>query len=52
MWVAYADEGGGLQRLLMRPAGVEAGRVRGTLPDADVPRTLLLHRISGAALAE
>lgn len=52
VWVAYADEGGGLQRLLMRPAVVEAGRVRGTLPDADVPRTLLLHRISGAALAE
>lgn len=52
VWIGYADEVGGVQRLLLRPTAVEQGRVRGTVADQDAPRTFLLHRISGAALAD
>ena len=52
VWIGYADEVGGVQRLLLRPVAVEQGRVRGTVADQDVPRTFLLHRISGVAAAD
>lgn len=52
VWIGYADDIGGIQRLLLRPTAVEHGRVRGTVADQDAPRTFLLHRISGAALAD
>ena len=52
VWIGYADEVGGVQRLLLRPTGVEHGRVRGTVADQDAPRTFLLHRISGVAAAD
>lgn len=52
VWIGYADEIGGVQRLLLRPTAVEQGRVRGTVADQDVPRTFLLHRISGVAAAD
>ncbi|WP_114905592.1 helicase-associated domain-containing protein [Ornithinimicrobium murale] len=51
VWIGYADEVGGIQRLLLRPTAVEQGRVRGTVADQDAPRTFLLHRISGVAAA-
>lgn len=52
VWIGYADEVGGVQRLLLRPTAVEQGRVRGTVADQDVPRTFLLHRISGVVAAD
>ncbi|WP_256838057.1 helicase-associated domain-containing protein [Ornithinimicrobium faecis] len=52
VWIGYADEVGGIQRLLLRPTVVEQGRVRGTVADQDAPRTFLLHRISGVAAAD
>ncbi|WP_109474023.1 helicase-associated domain-containing protein [Ornithinimicrobium cavernae] len=52
VWIGYADEVGGIQRLLLRPTAVEQGRVRGTVADQDAPRTFLLHRISGVAAAD
>ena len=52
VWIGYADEVGGIQRLLLRPTAVEQGRVRGTIADQDVSRTFLLHRISGVAAAD
>lgn len=52
VWIGYADEVGGVQRLLLRPTVVEQGRVRGTVADQDVPRTFLLHRVSGVAAAD
>lgn len=52
VWIGYADEVGGIQRILLRPTVVEQGRVRGTIADQDAPRTFLLHRISGVAPAE
>lgn len=52
VWIGYVDDVGGVQRTLFRPAHVEAGRVRGTVGDSDVMRTLLLHRIRGARPAK
>ncbi|WP_256841094.1 helicase-associated domain-containing protein [Ornithinimicrobium cryptoxanthini] len=52
VWIGYADEVGGIQRLLLRPTAVEQGRVRGTVADQDTPRSFLLHRISGVAAAD
>lgn len=52
VWIGYVDELGGVQRILLRPVAVEQGRVRGTVADQDVPRTFLLHRISGVAAAD
>lgn len=52
VWIGYADEVGGIQRLLLRPTALEQGRVRGTLADQDAPRTFLLHRISGVAAVD
>jgi hypothetical protein len=52
VWIGYADDAGGVQPLLLRPTVVEGGRVRGTVADQDLPRTFLLHRISGARPAE
>lgn len=48
VWVGYVDDIGGVQHHLLRPQHIEAGRVRGTIGSADAPRTLLLHRITGA----
>lgn len=47
VWIGYVDDVGGVQRHLLRPMRVEAGRVRGVVGDLDVPRTLMLHRITG-----
>lgn len=52
VWVGYADDAGGVRRLLVRPQSVEAGRVRVTVEDQDAVRTLSLHRITGAHVAD
>lgn len=52
VWIGYVDDVGGVQRTLLRPAHVEAGRVRGTIGDSDAMCTLLLHRIRGVRPAQ
>ncbi len=52
VWISYADDVGGVQPYLLRPLAVEAGRVRGTVGEQDVPRTFSIHRIRGAQPAE
>jgi len=51
-WVGYVDDVGSVRRLLIRPHRVEAGRVLATVGEADQARTLLLHRITGARVAD
>ncbi len=51
VWIGYVDDVGGVQRMLVRPHRVEAGRVRVSIGDSDERRTLLLHRITGARIA-
>ncbi|MGB7449390.1 MAG: helicase-associated domain-containing protein, partial [Ornithinimicrobium sp.] len=51
-WIGYVDDVGSVRRLLIRPHRVEAGRVLATVGEADQARTLLLHRITGARLAQ
>jgi len=52
VWVGYVDEVGSVRRLLIRPHHVEAGRVLATVGEADQPRTLMLHRVTGARPVE
>jgi hypothetical protein len=47
VWVGYSDASGGVQRFLFVPDRVEGGRVHGT--SDGVPRTLSIHRVTGAA---
>jgi hypothetical protein len=51
-WIGYVDEVGGVRRLLIRPLHLEAGRVLAGVGEADQVRTLMLHRVTGARLAE
>lgn len=46
--LGYADDAGGVARMLFWPQALEAGRVRGHLEGDHQARRLLLHRITGA----
>ena len=46
-WIGYADDAGGVATHLVRPLGLEAGRVRAAVGDGDVVRSFGLHRITG-----
>jgi len=52
VWVGYVDEVGSVRRMLIRPHLIEAGRVLATVGEANQARTLLLHRVTGARIAE
>lgn len=58
LWIGLADGTGATQRLLLHPTRVDGGRVIGHVDDGEVgrgasrERTVSLHRISGAALAQ
>lgn len=46
-WIGYADDVGGVATHLVRPLGLEAGRVRAAVGDGDVVRSFGLHRVTG-----
>lgn len=49
--LGYADDAGGVTRMVFWPDGLEPGRVRGHLEGDHHTRRLLLHRITGAVRA-
>lgn len=49
--LGYADDAGGVTRMIFWPEQLEAGRVRGHLEGEHHSRRLLLHRITGARTA-
>lgn len=52
VWIGYADDAGGVQRLLLWPDWVEAGRMRARVEGQQSTRSFLLHRITGAHVAD